>query len=83
MEEVYSQKYYDERVKPIVDEKKKGVSSRGEVLKIVKETTKEVFVGEANDICKEILREVKAQAVLVPGKDRVMMPEMYAVYVIS
>ncbi|PBK83238.1 hypothetical protein ARMGADRAFT_1038034 [Armillaria gallica] len=77
-EKVYSQRYYKAWVKPIVNEKKKGCSSQGEMLKLVKETTKEVFVAKADDIHEEILKETKEQAVLVPGKDGVMTPEMYA-----
>ncbi len=65
----------------MVDEKKKGVTSQGEILNIVKTTTKEIFEAEADDVREEIMTEVKEQLALVPGKDGVMMPEMYAVYV--
>ncbi len=80
-EELYSQKYYESRVKPVVDEKKKGATSRGEVLNIMKTTTKEMFAAEAEDIREEILTEVKEQPALVPKKDGVMTPKMYAAYV--
>ncbi|KAK0227422.1 hypothetical protein EDD85DRAFT_958042 [Armillaria nabsnona] len=69
-EKMYSQKYYESRVKPMVDEKKKGA-------------TLEMFAAEADDIREEILMETKEQPTLVPGKDGVMTPEMYATYVIA
>lgn len=50
VEEVYSCKYYNEWVKPLVDVRKEGTSSRGDVLKIIKEMTKEVFEGESEEI---------------------------------
>ncbi len=78
---MYSQKYYESQVKPTVDEKKKGATSRGEVLNIMKTTTREMFAAEADDICEEILTETKEQPALVPGKDGVMTPKMYAMYV--
>lgn len=65
----------------MVDEKKKGTTSRGETLNIVKTMTKEIFEAEADDIREEIMTEVKEQPALVPGKDGVMMPEMYAMSV--
>ncbi|SJL07020.1 uncharacterized protein ARMOST_10363 [Armillaria ostoyae] len=77
-EELYSQKYYESRVKPVVDEKKKDAMSQGEILNMVKTTMKEMFAAEAEDIREEILTEVKEQPSLVPEKDGVMTPEMYA-----
>ncbi len=65
----------------MVDEKKKGAMSRGEILNIVKTTTKEIFEAEADDIREEIMTEVKEQPALVPGKHGVMMPAMYAMSV--
>ncbi|PBK81385.1 hypothetical protein ARMGADRAFT_1091284 [Armillaria gallica] len=49
-----------------------------EILNIVKMTMKEMFMAEAEDIREEILTEVKEQPSLVPRKDGVMTPEMYA-----
>lgn len=46
----------------------------------MKTTMKEIFEAEADDIHEEIMSEVKGQPPLVPGKDGVMMPEMYAMY---
>ncbi len=40
-----------------------------------------MFAAEADDIREEILMETKEQPALVPGKDGVMTPEMYAAYV--
>ncbi|KAK0458722.1 uncharacterized protein EV420DRAFT_1678670 [Desarmillaria tabescens] len=76
--ELYSHKYYKSRVKPFVDEKKKGATTQGEVLNIVKETTREMFVSEPEEIRQEILTEAKEQPPLVPAKDGIMTPEMYA-----
>ncbi|KAK0430443.1 hypothetical protein EV421DRAFT_1912921 [Armillaria borealis] len=49
-EEVYSRLYYQDRIKPVVDERKAGVSSRAEVLRIIKDMTKELFNAESPEV---------------------------------
>ncbi len=81
-EEIYSQKFYATRVKPIVIQRKKEGSMRGEVLKLIKDTTKEVFEAESNEVRQMVLQWVKEQVPLAATEDGVLTPEMYAVYVV-
>ncbi len=85
-EEVYSQLYYKDRVKPLVDERKAGVSSRSEVLRIIKDTTKELFATASSEVRVEVSAWMKEQAeaqvvtsTAENGDDTT--PEMYAAYV--
>ncbi|SJK99606.1 uncharacterized protein ARMOST_02914 [Armillaria ostoyae] len=63
-EEVYSCQYYAECIKPLVDQRKIGISTRGEVLKIIKETTKEVFEAESEEVQNQVLELTKEQVPL-------------------
>ncbi|KAH9918024.1 uncharacterized protein B0H18DRAFT_1123294 [Fomitopsis serialis] len=60
--EVYSRKYYDDRVKPLVDEELKGRTnvSRGERLNIIKAKTEEKFKVETESIKAEIKADMLA-----------------------
>ncbi|PBK84917.1 hypothetical protein ARMGADRAFT_1036841 [Armillaria gallica] len=83
-EEVYSQLYYKDRVKPLVDEQKAGVSSRSEVLRIIKDTTKELFAIESLEVRTEVSAQMKEQAeaqvvMLTVENSDDTTPEMYAV----
>ncbi|KAK0445060.1 uncharacterized protein EV420DRAFT_1484483 [Desarmillaria tabescens] len=61
VEEVYSCNYYVDRIKPLVDQRKVGISSRGEVLKLIKDTTKEVFEVESEVVRNQVLEWTKEQ----------------------
>ncbi|KAK0431147.1 hypothetical protein EV421DRAFT_1912116 [Armillaria borealis] len=77
-EEMYSQKFYATQVKPIVLQRKEG-SMRGEVLKLIKDTMKEVFEAESEEVHQMVLQWVKEQVPLTAVEDSVLTPEMYAV----
>ncbi|SJL11244.1 uncharacterized protein ARMOST_14647 [Armillaria ostoyae] len=79
-EEVYSRQYYAERIKPLVDQRKIGISTRGEVLKIIKETTKEVFEVESEEVRNQILELTKEQVPLSVAENGIgpITPEMFA-----
>ncbi len=79
VEEMYSQKFYVMRVKPIILERKKEGSTRGEMLKLIKDTTKEVFDAESEEVCQMVLQWVKEQVPLTTVEDGILTPEMYAV----
>ncbi len=83
-EALYSRKYYNTCTKHLVEDKKEEGSTQGQILNLVKATTKEVFAQESKEICEDILMEVKNQPPIKPtsvGEE--MTPEMFATYVIS
>ncbi|SJL13413.1 uncharacterized protein ARMOST_16856 [Armillaria ostoyae] len=78
-EEVYSCLYYREHIKPMVDEQKAGVSSHAEVLRIIKDTTKELFEVESPEIHAEMAAHMKEQVVLpstAEHNDETITPEI-------
>ncbi len=76
---MYSQKFYAMQVKPIILERKKEGSTRGEMLKLIKDTMKEVFDAESEEVRQMVLQWVKEQVPLTAVEDGVLTPEMYAV----
>ncbi|PBK67754.1 hypothetical protein ARMSODRAFT_1020271 [Armillaria solidipes] len=77
-EELYSRKYYQTRVKPLVEDKKEEGSTQGQILNLVKAMTKEVFAQESEEIREEILIELKNQLPIKPTVGEEMTPEMFA-----
>ncbi|KAK0457571.1 uncharacterized protein EV420DRAFT_1480637 [Desarmillaria tabescens] len=68
----------DEEQEHLVEDKKEEGSSRGEILNLVKATTKEVFVQESEEIQEEILTEVKNQPDVKPTVNEEKTPKMFA-----
>ncbi|TFY65470.1 hypothetical protein EVJ58_g1965 [Rhodofomes roseus] len=59
--EVYSRKYYEERIKPRVQEELSGrVVPKDERLEVIKRVTKEVYDGEDEELKEEIREEINA-----------------------
>ncbi|PBK62566.1 hypothetical protein ARMSODRAFT_1024765 [Armillaria solidipes] len=77
-EELYSRKYYQTHVKHLVEDKKEEGSMQGQILNLVKATTKEVFAQESKEIREEILIELKNQPPIKPTAGEEMTPEMFA-----
>ncbi|PBK63974.1 hypothetical protein ARMSODRAFT_1023607 [Armillaria solidipes] len=79
--EVYSRHFYADHIKPVVDQRKVGISSRGEVLKLIKETTKEMFEVESEEIQSQVLEWMKEQLPVSVTEDGPITPETFATYV--
>ncbi len=62
VEKLYSQKYYETHIKQLVENKKEESSTQGQILNLVKVTTKEIFAQESEEIHEEILIELKKLA---------------------
>ncbi len=75
--------YYQDCIKPMVDEWKAGVTSRAEVLHIIKNMTKELFDAESPEVHAEVSAKMKEQVVSTTAEhdDETITPEMFAVYV--
>ncbi len=78
-EEMYLQKFYAMQIKPIILERKKEGSTWGKMLKLIKDTTKEVFDAESKEVRQMVLQWVKEQVPLTAVEDGVLTPKMYAV----
>ncbi len=80
-EEVYSRHFYADCVKLVVDQRNIGIGSRGEVLRLIKETTKEMFEAESEEIQGQVLEWTKEQPLVSVAEDGPITPEMFAAYV--